>query len=86
MCVPAARLSEVLDNIGDHAPAKRVVDPKISEYRNKTGKDMDDVLKTTVIHGAMDTESGLDRFVLCGEEPGLRHDRGEQAKLLRPRV
>ena len=36
----------------------QAMEKKISEYREKTGKEMDEVLKTTVIHGAMDAETG----------------------------
>ena len=36
----------------------QAMEKKISEYREKTGKEMDELLKTTVIHGAMDSETG----------------------------
>ena len=32
----------------------QAMEKKISEYREKTGKEMDEVLKALVIHGAMD--------------------------------
>ena len=34
-----------------------VMEKKIMEYREKTGKELDDVLKTTVLHGAVDSET-----------------------------
>ena len=36
----------------------QAMEKKISEYREKTGKEMDEVLKALVIHGAMDAETG----------------------------
>ena len=36
----------------------QIMEKKMCEYREKTGKEMDEVLKTTVLHGAMDSETG----------------------------
>lgn len=36
----------------------KVMDTKMSEHRDKSGKEFDEILKTSVIHRAMDTESG----------------------------
>lgn len=39
----------------------KAMENKVSEYRDKTGKEMDDVPKTVVLHGAMDMGSKWER-------------------------
>lgn len=77
-----------------------VMDTKISDYREKTGTELE-VILTTVIHGAMDTESGRDiggfgwswntkgvcrRAPSRGAKPRLRDLRRSQTKHGTPRA
>ena len=61
------------------------LDRLIVQYNETTGKPMDDIIKVTVLHGAMDSETAREmaRNMKEGEEPSYKDAREYIEKLYR---